>query len=27
VQTGDIYKNSHGLTAPWHSIQFKPIND
>lgn len=22
VQTGQIYKNSHGRTAPWHSIQF-----
>jgi hypothetical protein len=24
VQTGDIYKNAHGNTAPWHSISFKP---
>jgi len=24
VQTGDIYKNAHGLTAPWHSIHFSP---
>jgi hypothetical protein len=25
VQTGEIYKNSHGLTAPWHSINFSPV--
>ena len=25
VQTGEIYKNSHGLTAPWHSIAFTPV--
>jgi len=25
VATGEIYKNSHGLTAPWHSIHFSPI--
>ena len=25
VQTGDIYKNSHGNTAPWHSIRFTSI--
>ena len=24
VQTGEIYKNAHGLTAPWHSIHFSP---
>jgi hypothetical protein len=25
VQTGETYKNSHGNTAPWHSIQFSPV--
>jgi hypothetical protein len=25
VQTGETYKNAHGLTAPWHSIHFSPI--
>ncbi len=25
VQTGEIYKNSHGNTAPWHSIPFTCI--
>tara|TARA_A100001391_G_scaffold16192_2_gene9075 strand:+ start:1068 stop:1304 length:237 start_codon:yes stop_codon:yes gene_type:complete len=25
VQTGDLYKNSHGRVAPWHSIQFTSI--
>ncbi len=25
VQTGELYKNSHGRIAPWHSIQFSPI--
>jgi hypothetical protein len=24
IQTGEIYKNSHGNTAPWHSISFSP---
>jgi hypothetical protein len=27
VQTGEIYKNSHGLTAPWHSIHFTPTKE
>ena len=25
VQTGELYKNSHGRIAPWHSIQFTCI--
>ena len=25
VQTGELYKNSHGRVAPWHSIQFTSI--
>ena len=25
VQTGDLYKNSHGRVAPWHSIPFTCI--
>jgi len=25
VQTGETYKNSHGNTAPWHSIPFTPV--
>jgi hypothetical protein len=25
VQTGELYKNSHGRIAPWHSIQFTSI--
>ena len=25
--TGELYKNSHGLTAPWHSIQFTATED
>ena len=25
VQTGELYHNSHGRIAPWHSIQFTPI--
>ena len=25
VQTGELYKNSHGRIAPWHSIQFSSI--
>lgn len=25
VETGLIYKNSHGNTAPWHSIRFSPV--
>ena len=25
VQTGEIYKNSHGNTAPWHSIPFTSV--
>lgn len=24
-QTGELYKNSHGRIAPWHSIQFTSI--
>ena len=30
VSTGEIYKNSHGHIAPWHSIPFtsiEPKND
>jgi hypothetical protein len=25
VQTGELYRNSHGRIAPWHSIQFTSI--
>ena len=25
VQTGELYKNSHGRIAPWHSISFTCI--
>jgi len=25
VQTGELYKNSHGNVAPWHSIPFTCI--
>jgi len=25
VQTGELYKNSHGRIAPWHSISFTSI--
>lgn len=25
VQTGELYKNSHGRVAPWHGIQFTSI--
>ena len=25
VQTGELYKNSHGRIAPWHSIAFSSI--
>jgi hypothetical protein len=25
VQTGELYKNSHGRIAPWHSITFSSI--
>lgn len=25
IQTGELYKNSHGKVAPWHSIQFTSI--
>jgi len=25
VQTGELYRNSHGRVAPWHSIQFTSI--
>ena len=25
VQTGEIYKNHHGNTAPWQSINFSPV--
>ena len=25
VQTGELYHNSHGRIAPWHSIQFTSI--
>lgn len=25
VQTGELYRNSHGRIAPWHSISFTPI--
>lgn len=24
TSTGELYRNSHGLTAPWHSIAFTP---
>jgi len=24
-QTGELYHNSHGRIAPWHSIQFTSI--
>ena len=27
VQTGELYKNAHGLTAPWHSIPFSAVED
>ena len=27
TSTGELYKNSHGLTAPWHSIPFTAIPD
>lgn len=25
IQTGELYHNSHGKIAPWHSIEFTPI--
>ena len=25
IQTGELYHNSHGRIAPWHSIQFTSI--
>lgn len=25
IQTGELYKNTHGRVAPWHSIPFTSI--